>query len=141
MSGYSQTIAAPVGADRVRLLRLALRLDAVASAGLGAAVALAAPLLDGPLGAPTALLWAIGGFLVPFSVALWVIGSRVPANRSAVRTVIAVNAAWVVGSVLLVLFGGLDLTALGVAVVLGQAAAVAVLAELQYAGLRRANRS
>jgi hypothetical protein len=44
---------------------------------------------------------------------------------------------WVAGSVLLLVSGRFEPNALGFAFVLGQAAAVAVFAEMQYVGLRK----
>lgn len=57
-------------------------------------------------------------------------------RRTALREVIAVNAAWVVASVA-VIFAGPDLTTLGTIVIAVQAAAVAVLVDLQFNALRR----
>ncbi|MFP2901020.1 hypothetical protein [Corallococcus sp. 4LFB] len=50
---------------------------------------------------------------------------------------VAVNALWVVDSVLLMTHGPTAPTGLGVAFVTAQALAVAVFAALEYAGLRR----
>lgn len=50
--------------------------------------------------------------------------------------VIALNAAWVGASVLLLLLPAWSPTGLGYAFILVQAGAVAVLAEMQYVGLR-----
>jgi hypothetical protein len=58
--------------------------------------------------------------------------------RGAVLAVIAGNGAWVAASVLVLLAGVLRPSALGYAFVLGQAAAVAVLAEVEAVALRRA---
>jgi len=51
--------------------------------------------------------------------------------------VIAINAAWVAGSVLLLLSGRIEPNILGYAFILGQALAVAGFAEMQYVGLRK----
>ena len=54
-----------------------------------------------------------------------------------VWAVIAINVAWAGGSVLLLLSGRIRPSGLGYAVILGQAFAVAALAELQYVALRK----
>lgn len=54
-----------------------------------------------------------------------------------VRTIVAGNLLWVAASAVAAVTGAWELTGWGVAVVLAQAAAVAVLAALQAAGLRR----
>jgi hypothetical protein len=51
--------------------------------------------------------------------------------------VIALNTAWVAASVLLLVSGLIDPTALGSAFIVVQAIVVAVFVELQYVGLRR----
>jgi hypothetical protein len=56
-----------------------------------------------------------------------------------VWVVIIANALWVVDSLWLLVSGWVSPTALGVAFVLAQAAAVAVLTELEYIALRRAS--
>jgi hypothetical protein len=57
---------------------------------------------------------------------------------AAAWAVVVGNSAWVLGSIGAAVAGWDTFTALGVAVVLAQAAAVAVFADLQWIGLRRA---
>ncbi len=121
-----------------KLLRLALKLDAVATGGLGLLAVAAAPLLENLLGAPRDLLTPVGAFLIAYGVAVWVIGTRATVSRTAVWAVIALNLVWVLDSVLTVAAGWLSLTVLGTGFVLLQAAAVALFADLQFMGLRRA---
>ena len=120
-----------------RLLPVALKLDAVASGALGILSLAAGPLLRDLLGAPLALLWPAGLFLVVYAAAIWTIASRPGISRSAAASVVALNLLWVVVSIMAVAAGWLSLTALGTAFVLVQAAAVALFAELQVLGLRR----
>ncbi len=119
-----------------RPLRFALRLDATASGALGVLGVVAAPLLAGLLGLPAPVLFGIGVFFVVFAASLLLLASRPVIPRGAARTVVIGNAAWVVGSVAAALLAASP-TGLGVAVVLAQAAAVAVFAHLQRRGLRR----
>ena len=58
-----------------------------------------------------------------------------------VWTVIAANVLWAADSVALILFGWVQPTLLGHVFVIGQAAAVALFAELQFIGLRKAQRT
>ena len=125
------------GAGRDGLLRLALKLDAVASGGLGVLAALTAPLLGDLLGFPSWLLIPLGLALVPYAAAVWLTGTRARVNRGAASAIVGLNAHWTVDSVALALAGWLPLTALGVAFVLAQAAAVAAFAVLQAMGQQR----
>jgi hypothetical protein len=118
-------------------LRLALGLDAIASGACGVLLLVGGQALADLLGMPTGLQWPLGVFLLAYAGALWLIETRPRVNTSAVQLVIAGNALWVVASVLAVALGWLPLTALGTALVLAQAAAVAVLADLEFIGLRR----
>jgi hypothetical protein len=126
-----------VGVGRDGLLRLALKLDAVASGGLGVLVALTAPMLQDLLGFPAWLLAPLGLVLVPYAAGVWLTGTRARVNRTAAWAVVGLNALWVVDSLAVAAAGWLPLTPLGVAFVLAQAAAVAFFAGLQIAGLRR----
>lgn len=127
-----------IGEDASGLLRLALRLDAVASGALGLLTLAAGPAFDELLGTPWAVLWPVGLFLVAYAAMLWVAAARPRVNRPVVWAVIAGNALWAVASVAVVAGGWVALTGLGAAFVLAQAVAVALFAELQILGLRRA---
>jgi hypothetical protein len=114
-----------------------VRLDAAASGGLGVLLAAGGALLDQLLGVPAAVLVGVGGFLVAYAAALWLIGSRPQVTRSAVRLVAAGNLLWVAASVVAVAAGWWSPTALGTGLMIAQAAAVALFAALQLTGLRR----
>ena len=119
------------------ILRLALIADAVASGATGLLMLVGAGFLAGLLGLPLELLRYAGLALLPFVAFVAFVGTRAEISRAAVWAIILVNAAWVAGSVALLLSGWVAPTFLGYAFVLAQAAAVAVLAELQWIGLRR----
>lgn len=104
--------------DSTALLRLALKLDAV--------------------GAPVAVLVPIGLLLLAYAGAVWLIGTRARISAVAVAAVIVINLLWVAESILTVAVDWLTLTAFGAVAVSAQAAAVLVLAAMQFAGLRRA---
>jgi hypothetical protein len=126
------------GGGRGRLLRRALKLDAVASGTLGVLSLIAAPALEGPLGVPRAVLWPVALYVVAYAAFVWTVASASSVSRSGAWTAVVLNALWVVGSVAVVVFGWLPLTVLGTVLVLVQAIAVAILAELQVLGLGRA---
>lgn len=125
-------------ADPAALLRLALRLDAVASGALGVLGLAAAPLLTDLLGPAMPVLRGIGAFLVVYAAGLALLAARAAIPRPLGLAVVLGNSAWVLGSVVAVVAGWGVLTTLGVAAALAQAAAVAGFAVLQWAGLRRA---
>ncbi len=122
-------------ADGGRLLRTVLRLDACASGAMGLAAVVGASVLTGPLGAPDAYLRGLGAFLVLFAGALLVLAARPSMPVPAVWTVVLGNLAWVVASVATAVLA--PLTAVGTVVVVAQALAVVVFADLQWLGLRR----
>ena len=111
------------------LLRQSLKLDAVASGALG--------VLDELLGIPAQVLVPVGGFLVVYAASLWLLGTRDRVSRPAVWVVVVGNLLWAGASVVAAVAGWWSPTATGIAVVLAQAAAVVVFAELQFTGLRR----
>jgi hypothetical protein len=123
---------------RARLLRRALKLDAVASGTLGVLALIAAPVLEGPLGVPRAVLWPVALLVVAYAAFVWMVASAPSVSRTGAWAAVGLNALWVAGSVAVVVAGWLPLTVLGTVVVLAQAIAVAILAELQLLGLGRA---
>ncbi len=127
----------PVEEDRSGLLRLVLKLDAVASGTLGVPSLAVAPALDDLLGTPVALLVPVGLLLIAWAAALWVIASRPRINKTAVWAVILLNLLYVVDSAVVVAAGWFSLTAVGTAFVLAQAAAVVLFATAQFYALRK----
>lgn len=129
-------VSQPAGQDHARLLRRSLQLDAVASGALGVLLAAAGPAVDDLLGIPVGVLVAIGLVLVAHATLLWIVGARRHLPTPANWAVVAGNLLWVAASVLVVAAGWWTPTAAGTAVVLAQAAAVALFASLQFLGLR-----
>ena len=119
-------------------LRRVLIADAAASAATGLLMLLAAGPLEQWLAIPAGLLRAAGASLIPFAALVAWLALRETVSRAGVWTLIALNVLWVVDSVALLFTGWVQPAMLGYAFVLAQAAAVAVLAELEYVGLRRA---
>jgi len=120
------------------LLHRALGLDAAASAAMAALLTVGASALSEPLGLPTALLRGVGVALLPWVALLaWTL-TRSHLPRGLGLAVVAGNLLWVTASGWILVSGLVSPTGLGLAFVIAQAAAVAVFADLQALGLRRA---
>jgi hypothetical protein len=118
-------------------LRNVLVLDAAASGATGLLLVAGAGVLEDLLGLPMALLREAGLILIPYVACVAWVGTRQPIARRAVWAIIAANALWALASVGLLVSGLVGPTPLGYTFVIAQAAVVAVLGELQYAGLKR----
>jgi hypothetical protein len=133
------TASPPVTASSGRAvsLPLALRLDAVVTAGNGVAYLAAAGPLSDLLGLDAAFLRGIGAFLLAFAAVVWRVGARESPRAAAVRAVVAVNLAWVAGSLVLAAAGLGSPSSAGTVWTVLQAAVVGAFAELQVLALRR----
>jgi hypothetical protein len=119
-----------------RFLRNALALDAAACAATGLLLSFGAGALSGMLGFPGEFLRGAGLMLLPCAAALAFFASRARLPRLAIYAVIGINILWVADSVLILVAGLFTPTTLGIAFVLAQAAAVAIVTELEVIGLR-----
>lgn len=119
-------------------LRRVLVADAVVSGATGLWMAVGAGFFSSLLNLPEALLRNAGWFLIPYGVVVGYLGIQSTPARPAVWAVIIANTLWVLGSLLVLLLGWVQPNALGYGFVIFQAVVVALLAELQYIGLRRA---
>ena len=134
----SATATSPAAAPRPgrRSERVSLILvDAAVSFAAGLVCVAGAPVLDGALGLSAQLLAVAGLLLLAYAAGLVPV-ARHGAPTRAVAVVVALNAAWVVVSVVVTATDSLTLTAAGTAVVLLQAVAVALLAALHLRALR-----
>ncbi|WOH79337.1 hypothetical protein RX327_26085 [Bradyrhizobium sp. BEA-2-5] len=120
-----------------QLLRRALLADAVFSGISAIAMVLDAGALASLLGLPEALLRETGLFLIAYTALVGWLASRASVPRLLVLLVVVGNAAWTVGSIALLLSGAVSPNLFGTIVILAQAIATGVFAELQYVGLRR----
>jgi hypothetical protein len=118
-------------------LRRVLRADALVSGATGLILLVAAGRLADLFGVPAGLPRYAGLALLPYAALVALLATRERPSRPAVWAVIAGNAVWAVGSILLLFVGWIEPTTLGVVFVAAQAAVVAVFAELQWFGLRR----
>jgi hypothetical protein len=119
------------------LLRRALLADAVLTGISGVALLLAAAPLSAVLALPSALLLSAAAIFIPFAVFVAWLGSRPRVYRPLVFAAIVLNALWAVDSVLLLLTPWVQPTPFAELFVIAQAIVVAVLAELEFIGLRR----
>ncbi|MCY1343018.1 hypothetical protein D9M68_313770 [compost metagenome] len=119
------------------LLRRVLLADGLVSGATGLLMLLAADWLGAFLELPRGLLFGAGLSLLPFAAALFWLARRETLSRPLVWAVIAINAVWVLDSLLLLVSGWVAPNLLGHAFVIAQAVAVLAFAELQWFGLKR----
>ncbi len=123
--------------NQPNFLRTILMVDAVTCVATGTLMAAAATWLSSLMRIPANVLWIAGLSLFPVAVFIAVVAARLPRSLTGVWLVIGGNAAWVIGSLALLVDGGFSPNALGTAFIIVQAAAVAILAELEFMGLRQ----
>ncbi|MEU8803598.1 hypothetical protein [Spirillospora sp. NPDC048819] len=124
-------------ADARRLLRLALRLDAVVTGVNGLAyLALAGP-LEELLGLDAGPGRVIGVFLLVYAAAVWAVSMPARPHRHAVSAVVEANLLWTVLSIVTVVLGWFSLNTVGTVWAVLQAIVVAGFAAVQYTALRR----
>lgn len=122
---------------RTPLLARSVELDAAMSGSAGALLVAAGPWLDGPTGIATGWLVGIGLFFLAYAAVLVAI-VRAGTPPRLVRLVVLGNAGWVALSVVALFADWLTPTTTGSVLIALQAAAVALVAELQWLALRRA---
>jgi len=121
-----------------QFLRRVLIADAVTSAVCGLTLTIGSGFLASLLHLPEALLTYSGLSLFPFAAFVGAVATRESMSRAGVWTVIALNALWVVDSLVLAVSGWGSPTGVGTAFVIAQALVVAAFAEAEFFGLRRA---
>lgn len=120
------------------LLCRVLVADALISAAAGIMMTAGAGLLQGLLQLPYSLLMAAGLALFPWAAGLLWLARKPVVPSAAVWTVIVLNIVWIAESAWVALGGSYAPNTLGQAFIGLQAVMVAVLAELEFTGLRRA---
>jgi hypothetical protein len=118
-------------------LKRVLLLDAISCLGMAALLLPGATLLAPLLGLDRSLLIGAGAMLAPLGLFILWIATRRSLYVWLVYLVVVGNVLWTIESFLL-LGVAVGVTAIGTAFVSGQAAIVAVLATLEYVGVRRA---
>ena len=121
-------------------LQKAIGTDAIVSGAAGIALIAGSFFLPALLGLPAELLLWSGAALVPFVIELALILRMKQVHRGIIMAVIAVNIAWVVASLFVAFGPAFAPTLFGKIFIVAQAATVALFAELQIIGLKRAAR-
>jgi hypothetical protein len=121
------------------LLRFACRLDGVGSFAAGVLALGGSSSGAEWLGMPPALVLALGAFMAGYGAFVGWLGGRERLARALVLTIAAGNAGWVLGSLVLLAGPWIEPDSTGVAIILAQAAAVALFSTLQFAGLARSS--
>lgn len=127
--------------DQAELLRKVLRVDAASSAGLGLVLAAASVPLGGLLGLSAPLMICAGIALLFGGAALGLLAGYPSIPTALARAVVAVNALFAVGMLLLALLDPLALTGAGTAFAIAGAVIVAAFTDLEFLGLRRMTRT
>jgi hypothetical protein len=120
-----------------QLLRRALLADAIFSGVSAVGLTLGAGAFASLLNLPEALLRETGLFLIAYTALVGWLGTRQAVPKALVMIVVAGNAAWTLASIALLFSGAVSPNLPGEIVVVAQAIATGVFAELQYIGLRR----
>ncbi len=123
---------------RSPVLRTVIAVDAAVCGLGGAGLALDSALLAGPLGLSAQVLQPLGLFLIAYAAVLAWLATRPVLSRAVVWTLVGFNVAWAVESLAAPALGWASPTGVGLALIIGQAAAALVVAELQFLALRRA---
>jgi hypothetical protein len=118
-------------------LRRALLADAVFSGVSALGLTFGAGAFASLLNLPEALLRETGLFLIAYSALVGWLGTRQSVPKTLVVLVVAANAAWTLASIALLFSGAVTPNLLGEIVVVAQAIATGLFAELQYVGLRK----
>ena len=118
-------------------LNRALLSDAIFSGAAALALTLGAGVLAPVLSLPEALLRETGLFLIAYTALVGWLAARSTVAKTLVLLVVVGNAAWTLGSIALLFSGAVSPNLLGQVLVVAQAIATGVFAELQYIGLRK----
>jgi hypothetical protein len=117
-------------------LRNVLLLDAITCVAMGVLLTAASLWIGALTQIPAGLLFYAGAVLFPVAAFMALVATRSEIPQAGVRLIVAGNAAWVAGSILLLASGWIAPNALGCAFVLLQALAVAILAWLERIAAR-----
>jgi hypothetical protein len=119
-------------------LKKVLIADAAISGAAAVAMMAGSTFLPTLLGLPAELLLWAGVALIPFVASLALIIRQNQVAMGVPVAIIAINIAWVIASLLVAFWPAFATTLFGKVFVVAQAATVALFAELQIIGLRRA---
>ena len=120
-------------------LRRALLADAIFSGVSALALTFGAGAFAALFSLPEALLLESGLFLIAYAAFVGWLGTRQSMLKALALIVVAGNAAWTLASIALLFSGAVSPNRLGEILVVAQAIATGVFAELQYVGLRKSS--
>ena len=118
-------------------LRRALIADAIVSGVAALGFTFGAGAFATLFNLPESFLREVGLFLIAYAAFVGWLGTRAAMMKPLVLLVVIGNAAWTLGSIALLFSGAVSPNALGMTMVVAQAIATGVFAELQYIGLRK----
>ena len=118
------------------LLRFAMRLDATVTGFAGLLIAVAADPLSSLTGLSSIAEYGVGAFFVLCGLVVYVLAA-VPDLRRVGTGVAIANAVFTVAAVVVVAADALPLTATGIAATLASGVYTALIAYLEYLGVRR----
>lgn len=122
----------------MKTLKNVLLLNAVSSGATGMLMIVAASLIAQWFGITTTTpIWGVGLFLVGFAAFVGFESRQNSLNASRIRTIIFLDVAWVLVSLLIILFQLFDLSMLGYLLIGAVALWVAAMAYLQNRGLQQ----
>lgn len=119
------------------MLRRVLWFDAATCVVTGVGLFALGGVLEELLAIPAGLSRAAGVLLLSFAAEVAYVARRGAPPRRAVWAIVGTNVLWAVASIVALVAGWLEPNTLGTAFVIAQAAAVAVIADVQVMGLRR----
>lgn len=131
------TITSPVRVRSDRLLRLALRADALISGTGGVILAAAADTIAAESGIPQSAVYVLAAVLVVYGAVVYGLSTMAAVRRPGIAVAIA-NVVFTIAAILAIVDDVWPLTTTGVAMMIVSAVYTLAMAELQYAGVRRA---
>ena len=123
--------------DASTFLRRALLADTIFSGVSALGLTFGAGAFATVFNLPEALLRETGLFLIAYTALVGWLASRIAVPKPLVLLVVVGNAAWTAGSIALLFSGAVSPNLAGELMVVAQAIATGVFAELQYVGLRK----
>jgi hypothetical protein len=123
--------------DASTFLRRALLADALFSGVAALGFTVGAGTFATVFNLPEALLREAGLFLIAYTALVGWLASRTLVPKPLVLLVVVGNAAWTVGGIALLFSGTVSPNLAGELMIMAQAIATGVFAELQYVGLRK----
>lgn len=131
------TITSPARVRSDRLLRLALRADALISGVVGVVMAAAAGAVASESGIPQSAVYVLAAVLVVYGVGVYGLSTMAAVRRPGIVIAIG-NVGFTIAAILAVVDDVWPLTTTGVAMMIVSAVYTLAMAELQYVGVRRA---